>query len=212
MSMRKERYFTPEFIEKMEQKYFREDKLKLSESKIIVLGIDMQRHFLEKGMKAFLPSSEEFLGVIEKFYKSVKDLGIDIILTRHCHENNNLARWWKDSMRCEDDSTEVIPRIRRYGSVIIEKNTYDPFIGTDIERILNEREIRTVIITGVMTHLCCETAARSAFNRGYNVIFPVDGTLTQNSALHECSLRSLSHGFAAVPSLNTLVKFLWKQE
>jgi isochorismate hydrolase len=51
-----------------------------------------------------------------------------------------------------------------------------------------------------MTHLCCETTARSAFIQGYVVFFVVDGTATYTESFHRGSLLSLSHGFA-VPIL-----------
>ena len=46
-----------------------------------------------------------------------------------------------------------------------------------------------------MTHLCCETTARDAFMRGYQVFFLMDATATYTEALHFGSLRSITHGF-----------------
>ena len=66
------------------------------------------------------------------------------------------------------------------------------------ERKANMRHMRAFVfvISGVMTHLCCETTARAAFMRGFEVFFTVDGTATYNEALHRSSLLTLSHGFA----------------
>jgi len=50
-------------------------------------------------------------------------------------------------------------------------------------------------VTGVMTHLCCETTARSAFMRGFDVFFAIDGTATYTEALHRAALLNLAHGF-----------------
>jgi isochorismate hydrolase len=47
-----------------------------------------------------------------------------------------------------------------------------------------------------MTHLCCETTARSAFVRGFEVFFTIDGTATYNQGFHLGTLVNLSHGFA----------------
>lgn len=51
-----------------------------------------------------------------------------------------------------------------------------------------------------MTHLCCETTARSAFIRGFDVFFTIDGTATYNEDFHFGTLYNLAHGFA-VPLL-----------
>ena len=74
--------------------------------------------------------------------------------------------------------------------------------------MLGKLGVETVIVTGVMTHLCCETTAREAFVRGFNVVFPVDGTLTQNRLFHEATLRNLSHGFAVTPLLREVLEWL----
>jgi isochorismate hydrolase len=47
-----------------------------------------------------------------------------------------------------------------------------------------------------MTHLCCETTARSAFMRGFEVFFTIDGTATYNEEHHWAALLNLAHGFA----------------
>ncbi len=53
-----------------------------------------------------------------------------------------------------------------------------------------------LLITGVTTHLCCESTARSAFVRGFAVFIAIDGTATLNRELHVASLRALALGFA----------------
>ncbi len=208
--MRKEAYLMQEFIAEMERKYFRERKMEKIRGELAILGVDMQRHFLKPEGVAYLPSSREFLEGVMSFYAFAKESGIKIILTRHCHAGNNLARWWGDEMICDDKSTEIVDEIKKFGDEIIEKSTYSAFMGTNLEEKLREEGIGGIIITGVMTHLCCETTARDAFNRGFDVIFPIDGTLTQNEELHECSLRAISHGFGVAPTLSYLLKYLRK--
>ena len=53
-----------------------------------------------------------------------------------------------------------------------------------------------VIVTGVMTNLCCETAARDAFVRGFRVFFSTDATGTADAELHDAALKNLAYGFA----------------
>jgi isochorismate hydrolase len=78
----------------------------------------------------------------------------------------------------------------------IRKTRYDAFFDTPLESLLNEEEIHQVVIGGLMTHLCCETTARSAFMRGFEVFFLVDGTATYTEDFHRASLLNLAHGFA----------------
>ncbi len=207
--MHREVYLNSKFVNSMNSEYFNPEKLNaLSPQKIIILGIDLQRCFLESGRKAYLPSSPELIDRLRNFYAYAKERGIRIILTRHWHEDNIMERWWKSSMPRNSSETQLIEEVGKYGDAIIEKNTYDAFYRTNLEVLLKEMNIETVIITGVMTHLCCETTARSAFVKGFNVIFPIDGTLTQNAELHEGTIRAISHGFGPTPSLKDVIEWM----
>ena len=207
----KEDYMKDYFVERMERKYFREDKVaplkNLSFEQLVILGIDLQNQFLLPESRAYLPSSPQFLSRLLNFYEEMKKTGVKIILTRHTHRDNILSVWWGNDM-VDEHLTSLHKDVIKYGDSVVEKHTYDAFLHTPLESMLREWNIKAVIITGMMTHLCCETTARSAFNHGFSVIFPVDGTLTQNPAFHECSLRALSHGFALVPSLRRLIEWM----
>ncbi len=204
--MRREKYLSDEFVMSMERKYYRAHKMP---SEIpVILGVDLQNYFLRFGEKAYLPNAETLKENLTNFYRFARIKGFKIILTRHCHENDIMERWWHDAMRCDDPATEIDEKIKKFGDLVIEKRTYDAFHNTNLENMLKKMNVKTVIITGVMTHLCCETTARSAFVRGFNVIFPIDGTLTKNAEFHEGSLRSLSHGFASTPSLKEVRRWM----
>ncbi|MBO1419046.1 cysteine hydrolase family protein [Streptomyces sp. FH025] len=57
----------------------------------------------------------------------------------------------------------------------ITKTVNSAFYGTpDLHAWLQERGARQVVITGIITNVCCETTARMAGNLGYDAIFPVD--------------------------------------
>lgn len=62
--------------------------------------------------------------------------------------------------------------------VLIEKTLPGSFTGTPLESWLRERGIETVTIAGYMTHMCCDTTARQAVHRGFNVEFLSDATGT----------------------------------
>ena len=47
-----------------------------------------------------------------------------------------------------------------------------------------------------MANLCCESTARAAFMRGFEVFFTIDGTAANNKDFHMASLLNLSYGFA----------------
>lgn len=73
------------------------------------------------------------------------------------------------------DEVEGRPR-----DVLIDKQLPGSFTGTNLDEWLKNLGADTVSIAGYMTHMCCDTTARQAFHRGYQVEFLRDatGTLT----------------------------------
>src|SRR4051812_12640375 len=70
---------------------------------------------------------------------------------------------------------EVAARPR---DLLVEKTLPGSFTNTPLDAWLRERGIDTVTIAGYMTHMCCDTTARQAVHRGYNVEFLGDATGT----------------------------------
>lgn len=97
---------------------------------------------------------------------------------------------------------------RKDDEVVIEKNTYSGFKGTGLEERLREMGVEEVIVTGVMTNLCCETTARDAFVRGFRVFFSTDATATADQGLHEATLMNMAYGFAYLVDSNALKQAL----
>jgi len=214
----KERYFTPDtIVEKSGQmlrslhKYserHREEVLFRPE-RCALMVLDMQKYFLEEGSHAFIPSAPAIVPNIRRLAAAFATLDMPVILTRHINTKEDaglMGSWWKDIIRGENDHSEIIPELRQWQRgagafpVTLEKTRYDAFHGTVLETLLRDRDISQLVITGVMTHLCVETTARSAFMRGFEVFLPVDGTATCSEDFHRASFLNLSHGFA-VPVL-----------
>jgi ureidoacrylate peracid hydrolase len=66
------------------------------------------------------------------------------------------------------------------GDVIVPKLRFDAFYGTDLELILRQRGVDTMIVTGTSTSIGTVTTARSAVVHDFRVIFPSDGTVNRD--------------------------------
>lgn len=64
--------------------------------------------------------------------------------------------------------------MKRALRIIAVENEY--LTDTPLEDWLRERDIDTVTIAGYMTHMCCDTTARQAVHRGFQVEFLRDAT------------------------------------
>ncbi|KAF0184133.1 MAG: isochorismatase hydrolase [Nitrospirae bacterium] len=62
----------------------------------------------------------------------------------------------------------------RDGEPVVQSGP-DKFLGTDLEKILNEKKIKTVVVVGTAAHGAVLYTASGAALRGLDVIVPVDG-------------------------------------
>jgi len=119
-----------------------------------------------------------------------------------------MARWWRDLLIESHPGSNLRESVERVADTVLVKTEYDAFHNTRLEKDLHNAGVEQLVITGVLTHLCCETTARSAFVRGFDVFFPVDGSATYTRAHHAATLLNLGHGFATLCSVNDLLNRL----
>ncbi|HEV8354004.1 MAG TPA: isochorismatase family protein [bacterium] len=68
----------------------------------------------------------------------------------------------------------ILPLIRPIGGEPVVAANADKFLGTNLEQILRDRGIRTVIVTGTAAHGAVLYTASAAALRGFQVVVPVD--------------------------------------
>ena len=194
----KTRYLNPENIKKMQNDFPRpRQKIDLARSALLIL--DMQEFFLDVDSHAYIPSAQEIFPRVDALRETYATLGLPLVWTHHLNTDSdaaNMSRWWRDIISREHPLSGISTALDTSYGKIIPKTQYDAFYETNLEAYLHERGVTQVVISGVMTHLCCETTARSAFVRGFDVFFLIDGTASYNEDFHRATLLNLSHGFA----------------
>lgn len=178
-------------------------RLVLMPEKCALLVVDMLRYFAHPGGRFYLPSTRAVVPRIGRLLEFWRNGGRTVVFTRHCHSGPDdlgmLGRFFGDYIRCDEEDSKIIRELRPLAAEkVFRKSTYDAFHGTGLDEFLANEGMEQVLVTGVLTQLCCETTARSAFVRGYEVYVPADGLTTTSEALHVGSLTSLATGFAVV--------------
>ena len=214
--MQKQTYFTQETIQEKSQELLeyvsvsrhRHADVVFRPEKAVLLVLDMQKYFLREDSHAFVPSATAIIPGINKLITTFVENERPIVATRHINTPEDagmMAKWWRDLINPQTAYSHYDNIVKTPNTIFINKTQYDAFIDSSLEDVLRQRNIEQVVTCGVMTHLCCESTARSAFMRGFEVFFTVDGTATYNEELHRASLLTLSHGFAVPVLINELL-------
>ena len=97
------------------------------------------------------------------------------------------------------------------GEPVIDKPGYGAFYQTDLDIILRNAGIRTLIFTGVTTNVCVQSTLREAIDRGYECITMEDCCATSEMALHDATMdmiRDEGDIFGRVMSSTALIERL----
>jgi ureidoacrylate peracid hydrolase len=99
-------------------------------------------------------------------------------------------------------STNIVDQLRPHdGDIVLYKNRYSGFYGTDLDQQLKALDIDTLIVVGATTSVCVESTVRDATFRDYRCLVVEDCTAepigaTEMRTNHEASLAVLELLFA----------------
>jgi isochorismate hydrolase len=204
----KERYFSGDTLETQAREMraqveglARRRGTLFSPKRSALLVLDMQGYFLNPSSHAFIPSALAIIPGIHSLIQAYRSHKQPIFFTRHTNTSQDacaMGRWWHDLIAEGSPLSQITPELEVRDIPVLRKSQYDAFFNTDLEARLRAAQVSQVLVSGVMTHLCCETTARSAFMRGFDVFALVDGMATYNAKFHQASLLNLAHGFATL--------------
>ena len=84
------------------------------------------------------------------------------------------------------------------------KTGLNAFSNTDVERLLKQKGIERVVIAGVVTSACIDSSARSASEKGFDVVVLSDCTAGRNNFEQEFYCNDIFPRFAHVKSSKEL--------
>jgi nicotinamidase-related amidase len=191
---------------------FNKHRMHLKKEKSALLVIDMQKFFLDPLSPGFTCGGPAILPSLKLLIDSFRKNDLPVIYTCHVHHPGNIdsgiMKWWWEGMCIEGspdseihDSIAPLP-----GEKIVYKHRYSAFYNTDLETILRCLKVEDIVISGIMTNMCCESTARDAYFRDYRVFFPADGTGSINEEMHLASLLNLAFGFSFITTIKQILK------
>ncbi len=178
-----------------------------------VMIIDMQRDFCARGgfgesLGNDVTPTAAIIPTVRTVLDAARDRGMFVIHTREGHrpdmsdvpkakkrrspaigEEGPMGRILIRGEYGHDIVDELQPRD---GEIVLDKPGKGAFYETDLELILRNRGIDSLIVMGVTTHVCVHTTIREANDRGYECLMVEDGTATFDPRDQEASIRMIN--------------------
>lgn len=157
---------------------------------------------------------------VQKLISSVQSTLVPITFVQHGHSEeelttkpspNQLVRKCgpKESLAHGSEKWQIIDELRSDAKDrnIVHKNTYDSFINTNLQQLLDDR-IEGVVICGLMTDACCDSTGRSAFNRGFETWLIDDACATDSEDQYRAALKGFANIYGDVMSTSEAIDLL----
>jgi ureidoacrylate peracid hydrolase len=193
----------------------------LTPARTALINVDLQNCFVE-GSPISAPDGVAVLDRINGLATACRAAGILVIHTSHVlrpdRSNTGVLGETAPPVRAgilDRGSESAALHSRLFidaRDVLLEKPRFGAFHGTDLELVLRNRNVDTVIICGIATNICCETTAREAMVRDFRVFFLSDGTATLGmgnasaAELQKATLATLGFLFAQVLTVDEMIR------
>ena len=116
--------------------------------------------------------------VIESLTRDGRDMSLDYKISRLFVPRGSWDAKVLDAIAPADDE------------IVLPKTSSSVFISTNIDYVLRNLGVRSLIIAGVLTDQCIDSAVRDACDLGYLVTVPTDACATLSQERHDWSLRN----------------------
>jgi ureidoacrylate peracid hydrolase len=194
----------------------------LDPARTALVVVDMQNAFMLPGVAhALCPMAEKIVPNINRLAQAVRMTGGTVIWIKTTFKDDALKNW--SMVKPEQGARRVAALTAgnkghelwaaldvRADDLIVEKNRFSAFIqgSSNLAEVLRERGLDTVLITGTVTNVCCESTARDAMMLNFKTIMVTDGNAAVTDEDHNASLCAFYLTFGDVMPTDMLVTCL----
>jgi nicotinamidase-related amidase len=165
--------------------------------KLVLLVVDMVEDFVTgkyggERAQAIIPTIDEIISTARK-----NNIKVVYLKDAHSGDDPELTVWGDHSMKGKSGSIIVDELKPLDVDLVVEKQVYSGFYGSELGSYMGDRNIDTIIFTGVCTDICIQHNVADAFYRGFKCLIVTDGTATVDSLTHESALNYMKKIYGA---------------
>jgi nicotinamidase-related amidase len=114
-----------------------------------------------------------------------------------------------DALRPGTWGAEIVDEVRPVdGELVVDKHRISAFAGTDLDRVLRQRGIDSVVLTGISTSFVVEGTARDAVDRGFRTAVVSDGCADLEAETHRLAVERVLPMLATVADSAAVTRWL----
>jgi len=177
--------------------------------KAAVIVIDMINDFVSGVFKN--SRAAKIIHNIEALLSQARRLKVPVIYATDAHLPGIDPEFdvWGRHAETGSWGAEIVDGLKpRKGDFRVYKRKYSAFQGTDLDQLLRELKVDTVILTGVVTDICIQHTAADAFFRGYRIIVPKDCVEAVDAPTQEAAMKFMRKAYG--PEITTSKELLKK--
>jgi ureidoacrylate peracid hydrolase len=198
----------------------------LDPRKTALLVVDMQNAFMLPGVAHSLcPMAREIVPNINRLAQAMRETGGVVVWIKTTFTPETLKNWstYYELSRPAQNAKRAEALAAgskghalwaeldaRAGDLTVEKKRFSAFIqgSSNLAEVLRERGIDTVVVTGTVTGVCCESTARDAMMCNFKTIMVTDGNAAMTDEDHNASLGNFYLTFGDVMSTDKVIECL----
>ncbi len=166
---------------------------------------------------------EDYFGRVEELVvpnvariaTALRDAGGTVIwarcrsLTADARDNGRRFHDFGIFVACDSPEAELIDGVvLEHGDVLLDKTTASVFLSTNLNVMLRQMGVKSLITTGVVTSGCVESTVRDGCDLDYDVLLIEDACADRSEQLHADSIERLNNNFAVAMSTNEVLASL----
>lgn len=166
---------------------------------------------LQKGITA-LPTAHPTREIVERSARladAFRERGLPVVLVRVTGVAPGRTEGPARGAELPADWAELVPELGRVDSdIVVTKQQWGAFYGTDLDLQLRRRGVTQVVLAGISTSIGVESTARDAYERGYHVTVAVDAVTDMDADAHRNSVEKIFPRLGETDTAEAIAKLL----
>jgi nicotinamidase-related amidase len=159
-----------------------------------LLIVDVQLGMFQSPLIAPVSRADESLAAFERLIARAREAGVLIVYVQHCGPKGH-------PLEEGTPAWEIHPAIKpRDEDPVVRKYFCDSFLKTELHPVLQSRSVSSLVVAGIQTEFCVDTACRRAFSLGYEVTLVEDGHSTWDTEVLKASQIVAHHNLTLASS------------